>query len=133
MSQRLLTGKPPTIEPSSERLAGDTVVPGYSFDLCYSHDPVQVKRLPHSELLHHVLAHRPHASSLPVDIHRDRSHQAGDLDASDRHKHILRAVRFEPSVEEEREDESMEDVCRIRINEGLLRGYNRRTGGATHF
>lgn len=63
-----------------------------------------------SELLHEVLAVCPHPRSLAVNVHRDGREEESKLDASDGEEDLLRTIILEPVVEEEREDESVEDV-----------------------
>ena len=65
-----------------------------------------------SEFLHQVLPDRPHARSLPVYVHRDGGQQARDLDPTDRQEDLLRAIRLQPLVEKEGEDQAVEDVLR---------------------
>ena len=65
-----------------------------------------------SELLHQVPPHSPHACPLAIYVHRDRSQQTGNLDAPNGQKHILRAIRLQPVVEEEREHQAVEYVLR---------------------
>ena len=62
------------------------------------------------KLLHQVLPHSPHPRSLAIDVHWDGRKQTGDLDPPNGDKDILRAVGFEPLVEEEGEDEAVENV-----------------------
>ena len=75
--------------------------------------PTNVRKTKQSlELLHQILPHSPHTRPLPIDIHRHRSQQTSDLNASNSHKDILGAIGFEPAVEEEGEDQTVEDICR---------------------
>jgi hypothetical protein len=71
---------------------------------------VRCHLLLHSELLHQVLPHGPHARPLPENVHGNRKHQTAQLDAAKSKENLLRAVGFEPAIEEEREDEPVENV-----------------------
>ena len=61
-------------------------------------------------LLHEISPHGPHACPFPVDVHRNRCQETGNLNTTDGHEDIFRAISFEPVVKEEREDPAMKDV-----------------------
>ena len=57
-----------------------------------------------------MLADRPHASPLAVQIHRNRHQQAEELDASNGQKDRARAIRIQPVHNEERKDQAVEHI-----------------------
>lgn len=62
------------------------------------------------EFLHQVLSRGPHSSPLAVDVHWHCSEQTGQLNAANSYKDPLGPVGLEPTVDEERKYQAMEDI-----------------------
>ena len=71
------------------------------------------------ELLHEVLAYRPHTRSLPIQVHGNGKDEQYKLDNADPDKHHLGAFGLDPFGDEETKNQSVEHVL------AKVEGYQR--------
>lgn len=60
--------------------------------------------------LHPSHSHRPHPRPLPKNIHRHRTQQTSNLNASNHQEHLLGSFALQPMRKEQAEHQAMEDV-----------------------
>jgi hypothetical protein len=86
-------------------------------DKCYSSAKTQrveiqegSNRARKSKLLHQIPPHRPHPAPLTPNIHGNSSKQASQLNPTNAIEHKPATIGFQPSVEEQTPDKTMQDI-----------------------
>jgi hypothetical protein len=64
------------------------------------------------KLFHQILPHSPHPRPLTKHIHGNSKKQTSQLNTSKRQKNLLGPIRFQPPIEKQRKDQSVENIFR---------------------